>query len=224
MAAEIDIGLEGGRRTTAVRYTPETPRTTDAPVILAHGAGAGQRHPFIAGVARHLAAAGIEVVTFNFPYREERRRVPDASAVLEQCFRRVIACVRAGRTETAVFAGGKSMGGRIATQVAAHGEPLAGVFALGYPLHPPGKPHQLRSAHLPAITVPVLIVQGERDPFGTPGELGPVVDAMRAPVRLDVVAAGDHSLGVRGIPSEQLYGRLGAAIAEWVRTTSGWCR
>jgi hypothetical protein len=185
-------------------------------VVLAHGAGAGQRHPFIVGTARRLAAKGIDVWTFNFPYMELRRRAPDKAPVLEASFRSVIDF--AGRTAgaaRALFAGGKSMGGRIATHLAAQGGELDGVFALGYPLHPPGKPDQLRSAHLGDISVPVLIVQGELDPFGTPSELAPVIGAMRSRVSLEVVPGGDHSLAVRGQPADELYDKLATSIAEW---------
>jgi len=185
-------------------------------LVLAHGAGAGQRHPFIVNVARRLRAAGIDVTTFDFPYMEQRRRVPDSAPVLEHRFRQVIEQVRTAGGGSRLFIGGKSMGGRIATQLAAQGEAVDGVFALGYPLHPPGKPQQLRSAHLPTITVPVLIVQGERDPFGTPSELEPVIATMRAPVRLETVAAGDHSLAVRGVPSDQLFEWLASVIVEWI--------
>jgi len=213
----IAIDLGEGRRTTAIRYQPPEARIARARVVLAHGAGAGQPHPFIVNVARRLAAAGIETVTFNFPYMEEKRRAPDRTDVLEHCFRRVIEYVE-GLGTARVFIGGKSMGGRIATHVAAQGAQVAGVFALGYPLHPPGKPDQLRLAHLRAITIPVLIVQGERDPFGTPSELAPVIATMQARVELEVVPGGDHSLAVRGRPAEQLYEWLAGRLAAWVQT------
>lgn len=213
----ITIDLDEGRQTTAVRYEPPGRPGGRAQVVLAHGAGAGQGHPFMVNVARRLAAAGVEVVTFNFPYMEEKRRVPDRPVVLERCFRRVIEAVHpdAGR---ALIIGGKSMGGRLATHLAAQGARIAGVFALGYPLHPPGKPDRRRVAHLPAITAPVLIIQGERDPFGTPAELAPVIETMTARVALEVVAGGDHSLGVRGRPPDDLYAWLATRIAGWLQS------
>lgn len=140
---------------------------------------------------------------------------------LEACFRRVIDTVRRGDEpkRQRLFIGGKSMGGRIATHLAAKGDPdLNGIVVLGYPLHPPGKPEQPRSAHLPAITLPVLIVQGERDPFGTPAELAPVIESMRAPVTLHVVTGGDHSLTVTGQQKEQVYRSIIRAIAHWIGT------
>jgi hypothetical protein len=220
----IAIQLDDGRRTTAIRYEPQglAPRAghggrRPGTVVLAHGAGAGQRHPFIVNLARRLAAAGIDVTTFDFPYMEEKRRAPDRADVLERCFRRVLEHVD-GIGMSPIVIGGKSMGGRIATHLSAQGADIAGVFALGYPLHPPGRPDQPRTAHLPAITVPVLIVQGERDPFGTPSELTPVIATIPGRVELEVVAGGDHSLAVRGRPAGQLYDWLGDRIAGWVRS------
>jgi predicted alpha/beta-hydrolase family hydrolase len=200
----------------AIRYPPTGTASQNVRIILAHGAGAGQHHPFIAGIARRLAAASIDVWTFNFPYMEQKRRAPDRAPVLEASFRRVIDTAQdsAGAT-SALFIGGKSMGGRIATHLAAQGDPMSGVFALGYPLHPPGNPEQLRSAHLGAIRVPVLIVQGERDTFGTPVELRQAIGAMKAPVTLRVVDGGDHSLATRGRSADQLHEWLAAVITEW---------
>ena len=197
-------------------YATVAPASTTRRIILGHGAGAGQRHPFIAALARRLADSGIDIWTFDFLYMEQKRRAPDPTSVLEDCFRRVIQfSEESAGTPRTLCVGGKSMGGRIATHLAAQGAQITGVFALGYPLHPPGKPQQLRSAHLPAITVPVLIVQGERDTFGTPSELTPVIAAMKAPVTLEVVQGGDHSLGTRSRPPDQLYAWLAAVIAKW---------
>lgn len=217
-SASISTGFSRDR-VDAIRYAPTGPTSKNVHIILAHGAGAGQRHPFIAGVARQLAKAGVDVWTFDFPYMEQKRRAPDRAPVLEDCFRQVIAFAResAGAPE-ALFIGGKSMGGRIATHLAAQADQLAGVFALGYPLHPPGKPEQLRTAHLGSIRVPVLIVQGERDAFGTPAELGQAIGAMKARVTLEVVEGGDHSLATRGRSADQLYEWLAAVITKWARS------
>jgi predicted alpha/beta-hydrolase family hydrolase len=167
-------------------------------LVLAHGAGAGQAHPFMVRTARGLAARGIDVVTFDFPYMAAGRKVPDKAPVLEQAFHEAIAAARRQSGARRVFIGGKSMGGRMATHLGAADVPdVAGIIALGYPLHPPGRPDQLRVAHLPAIRLPILIVQGERDTFGTPDELRPHLAAIAGPATLHVVAGGDHSLAVR---------------------------
>ena len=198
-------------------------RASGTLLVLAHGAGAGQRHPFMVTIARGLAERGIDVVTFDFPYMREKRRVPDKAPVLETAFRAAVAEARAAvGTGHRLLIGGKSMGGRMATHLAAQGlEGLCGVIALGYPLHPPGKPDQLRVAHLPAIRVPVLVVQGERDAFGTPAELTPIIERMPARVTLHTVVHGDHSLAVSksaGVSQKEVYTGVLDAIRSWVHS------
>ena len=188
--------------------------------VFAHGAGAGQHHPFMAGVSRALAARGIDVVTFDFPYKRLQKAAPDRPPVLEPSFREVVDAARRWSRATRLCIGGKSMGGRMATHLAAQGlESLSGVVCFGYPLHPPGKPDQLRVAHLPSITTPVLIIQGERDAFGTPDELRPHLDAMTADVHLHVIARGDHSLSVRGIKPADTHSELAKIAAAFIAPT-----
>jgi predicted alpha/beta-hydrolase family hydrolase len=216
MAEDITVSLDRGQ-TTASHYAPRVP--VGALLVLAHGAGAGHRHPFIVWMASALAGRGIDVVTFNFSYIEQKRRIPDRAPLLEGCFRAVAAGARAhgALARRSLFLGGKSMGGRMATHLAAQGmDALAGVVALGYPLHPPGKPEQARTAHLPAIAAPVLIVQGERDAFGTPAELEPALATMRAPVTLHVVPGGDHSLVVKGRSKNDVLDSVAVTVAEWI--------
>jgi uncharacterized protein len=177
------------------------PTAADISLILGHGAGAGQNSPFMVKFATALALRGIETITFNFAYTEAGRRVPDRNDRLEGAWRRMIAAYRDGevgaRTRRLAI-GGKSMGGRIASQVAAaDGDSIAGLVFLGYPLHPPGRPEKLRSAHLPQIRAPMLFVQGSRDTFGTPDELAPILKSLHVPVELCVIDDGDHSFKVR---------------------------
>ena len=190
-----------------------------AVLVLAHGAGAGQKHPFMVATAKGLAARHISVVTFDFPYMRERRHVPDKAPVLEAAFRDVIDATRQWSGAKELFIGGKSMGGRMATHLGAQGlDGLRGIIALGYPLHPPGRPDKPRTEHLPSIRVPVLIVQGERDTFGTPDELKPVIATMKKiAVTLHVVAGGDHSLTVRGKKKDEAFQKVLDATAEWMR-------
>jgi predicted alpha/beta-hydrolase family hydrolase len=199
----------------------------DATLVLAHGAGAPQQSAFMVNFARALAERGIDVLTFNFPYMERKRRVPDRTDVLEASYRTAIAAAREHFGRDSVFIGGKSMGGRIATHLAAAEDAealgIAGVVLLGYPLHPPGKPEQLRAAHLPRIRVPMLIVQGERDPFGTPDELRPVLAPTASRVTLYVVEKGDHSLAPsrRADAVASTYAALQQVIATWLDTKMG---
>lgn len=214
-ASSLEVALADGRRTSACTYAA----VGDALLVLAHGAGAGQRHPFMTEVASGLAARGVAVVTFDFPYMHEGRRAPDRAPVLESCFQRVIESVRPRGAPQRLFIGGKSMGGRMATHLAAEGfDGLAGVVVLGYPLHPPGRPDRPRTAHLARVRVPVLIVQGERDPFGTGDELMPAVAEIPAPARLHVVAGGDHSLAVRGRGSRILDPAILDLAAAWMHS------
>ena len=181
------------------------PEPADASLILGHGAGAGQTSAFMVKFAATLASRGIETITFNFAYTEAGRRVPDRNDRLEAAWRRMIAAYRDGELGARaqrLAIGGKSMGGRIASQVAAGGgggggEGIAGLVFLGYPLHPPGRPDKLRSAHLPHIRAPMLFVQGSRDTFGTPAELAPILETLQAPAELCVIEDGDHSFKVR---------------------------
>jgi predicted alpha/beta-hydrolase family hydrolase len=175
-------------------------------------------------MAEALAAQGLRVVTFNFLYTEAKRRVPDRPPVLEATWRAAIDGVRARWEVARPFVGGKSMGGRIATQVAAQeGVDVAGLVLLGYPLHPPGKPEQLRVAHLPKVRAPMLFVQGSRDPFGGPGELAPFLVGLAPGTRLFAVDGGDHSL-VRpkssGETRPQTMGRVAGEIAGFVASVT----
>ena len=133
-STELRIALETGAATTALVYCATAP---DAALILAHGAGAGQQHPFMVTFASELSARGLDVITFNFPYTEQRRRIPDRGPALEACYRAVVGHVmrEIASSSRALFIGGKSMGGRIATQIAAgdRGLPAAGLILLGYP-------------------------------------------------------------------------------------------
>ena len=177
--------------TAATLYRAE--RSSGRAIVLAHGAGAGQKHPFMVRVADGLAARGVDVMTFDFLYMHARRRVPDRNDRLEACWRAAIARAHAELAPRWLWVGGKSMGGRIASQVVAAGEPrIAGLVLLGYPLHPPEQPDKLRTAHLPQLRVPILCVQGERDEFGTPADLRPYF-----PTAAHIVSvAGGHSFAV----------------------------
>ncbi len=183
-------------------YPAEPSAAAGVLFVFAHGAGAGQSSPFMRRYATLLAAQGIDVVTFDFPYLAAGRTLPDRAPTLERAFLAAMAAAAAAFPATrALVVGGKSMGGRMATHLAATPErwagplPLAGAVAFGYPLRPPGPRGGDRVSHLQRLGVPTLIVQGTRDSFGGP-------DAVRAAVgdvpALEIlpVATGDHSLEV----------------------------
>lgn len=164
-------------------------------VALAHGAGAGMDTPFIAAFAEGLAARGVRVIRFEFPYMAERRRTgrkrpPDREPVLRQTWLDIIVSLGPER----LVVGGKSMGGRIASLIA-NETGVAGLVCLGYPFHPTGRPDQLRTSHLRALRTPTLILQGERDPFGSRDEVGQY--DLSPQVRVHWLADGDHSFKPR---------------------------
>ena len=220
--SELRIPLEAGA-TTALAYTADS--SAFAALVLGHGAGAGQRSTFMVDFARAISALGVDVITFNFPYIEQSRRIPDRAPVLESCYRAVIASVHGQlpAAKRALFIGGKSMGGRIATQVAAADPtlPIAGLVLLGYPLHPPGRPTERRDKHLPSVGRPMLFVQGARDAFGTPAEIASVVETIGPSASIHIVSGGDHSLKLaRKDPAAQaaVYDNVQRTIVEWMRT------
>lgn len=202
----------------------------DAIFVFAHGAGAGQVHPFMTGYAKALAARGVTVVTFNFPYMENKRKTPDRAPALEEAFRRAIgaAVAQAGGNRSRLFIGGKSMGGRIATHLGANQDQWpdapkpSGVIAFGYPLAPPrSKRTGDRVAHLKVLAVPTLIVQGTRDPFGGPDEVrAAVADAEPAPpIEVMSVEGGDHSFAVLksgGRDQATVHTDIQDAVAAWI--------
>jgi predicted alpha/beta-hydrolase family hydrolase len=194
--------------------------------VLAHGAGAGQTSPFITRFARGMAERGITTATFDFPYMAARRKIPDPAGVLEASWLAAIEAARSEIPEDLLFIGGKSMGGRIASQVAAQDHPpLAGLVFLGYPLHPPGKPAQRRDAHLPRVAEPMFFVQGTRDAFGTADEIRTLLPRLPR-AELHEVAGGDHSFkisGRAGTKPPDVMPMLMDAVASWIaaRITSG---
>jgi uncharacterized protein len=216
----IRVDVTPSEHVTAIAYRAAAPNRAGISLILAHGAGANQSSAFMVQLATALAARGIDAVTFNFLYSEQRKRVPDRNDKLEACWRKVIeAFAEKGKQGGKLFIGGKSMGGRIASQVAAAGADVAGLVLLGYPLHPPGQPDKLRTKHLPAIKVPMLVVQGSRDAFGTPDELRPVLKRLAAPVDLCVVEGGDHSYKVpkKLMPQQQVFEFVLDEVDRWLR-------
>lgn len=190
-----------------------------ATVVLAPGAGAGMHHEFLEHFAHGLAARGLRVVRFDFAYVQQGRRSPDRQPVLEQTYSAVADYVRSSLGPRRLVLGGKSMGGRIASHVVAAGTPADGLVFLGYPLHPPGRPDRVRDAHLYQIDVPMLFVEGTRDPFCPLPTLDRVRSKITASTDLFVVDDGDHSFKVRkssGRTSRAAWDEAVVAIADWV--------
>ncbi|MEN3332296.1 MAG: uncharacterized protein V7641_1661 [Blastocatellia bacterium] len=221
MAEKLQIRLNDTDSVTGLFYAANQQQRRGVTVLLGHGAGADQTSAFMVSFAMGLATRGIDTVTFNFLYTEQGHRAPDTNKKLEACYLAVIAAARGLRKLKAnrLMIGGKSLGGRIASQVAATGvEDLAGLVFLGYPLHAPGKADQPRTAHLPQIQAPMLFVQGTRDPFGSPDELRSVIKKLKPRATIYEVAGGDHSFTVpksSPISQEEVYAAAQDAIAQW---------
>lgn len=201
-----------------VSLITEGPGAATAHILLAHGAGAPMTSSFLEKIARLLAERGLAVSRFEFAYmaarREDgkRRPPPRAEQLVDEYKAAVAAAAEKLGRATKLLIGGKSMGGRVASLVAdeLYGEKrIAGLVCLGYPFHPPGKPEALRTGHLEHLRCPALIVQGERDPFGSRSE----VEALKlAPsIRFAWAGDGDHDLGPRGDSGFTRAGNLAAA-------------
>lgn len=206
---------------TALLYSAAKAKRLRCTIILGHGAGANQLSPFMKLFATSLAERGFDAVTFNFIYKELGRGAPDPKAKLERCYLAVIDALVANKKlkGNRLVIGGKSMGGRIASQVAAQREAVSALIFLGYPLHPPGNPEKSRDEHLPEVKAPMLFVQGARDPFGSPEELRAVIKKHHLNATLHLIEGGDHSFKVpksAGITQPELYESILDTIANWL--------
>lgn len=201
-----------GATTSAIYSGPDDP---SAVVVIAHGAGAGMEHPFLTGFADALNAGGVATLRFNFPYIDAGKKFPDRPPMAIATWRAAMDAVTGRAGGVPIWAAGKSFGGRMASMAVAEGMAAAGLIFLGYPLHAPGKPEKPRDAHLYGLELPMLFLQGTRDPFALPGELEPVVERVGPNASLEWTQGGDHSFKVayskRGVDQD------GALLADPVR-------
>jgi len=216
--------VSAGGEAVSSLWTPATRPVAAA--AIAHGAGAGMRHPFMTGVAAGLARGGISVLRFNFPYMEKARRVPDSPAVLLKTWDAAIGDAAGRHVGLPVVAGGKSLGGRMASMAAARqggAFPAAALVFFGYPLHPPGRPERLRDAHLFEIRVPMLFIQGTRDALARFDLIQDVVHRLGSRARLHEVAGGDHSFRAPRAkrPDLEIGHELGRIAAGYLREVVG---
>ncbi len=220
----LAVEVNDQERVTALLYSAAKKDRAGFTVVLGHGAGANQLSGFMRMVANGLAARGFDAMTFNFLYKERGKSVPDPKARLESCYQAVIGAALKHKKlkRNKLIIGGKSMGGRIASQVAAaHPDGIDGLVFLGYPLHPPGNPEKLRDAHLKDVRAPMLFVQGARDTFGTADEIRAVIKRLRLPATLYVIEGGDHSFKVpksAGVPQQEVYEAAMDKVAEWTKS------
>ena len=187
------------------------PADAVAMLVLGHGAGSPMTAPLLAGFCEAVAVLGVATLRFDFPYMREGRRAPDRAAVLVEEYRAAFAEAQARAGGLPVLAGGRSMGGRMASMAVAEGMPAAGLVFLAYPLHPPGKPERIRDEHLYGISVPMLFVQGTRDAFAQPDLLAGVLERLGARAELVAIEGGDHGFKVAG--GQRDPNRIGASLA-----------
>lgn len=194
---EEALRIDTVRGPVSSRYArPQAPFAT---IVVAHGAGAGMDHPFIAGFARACVEEGLASLRFNFPYLESGRRSPDTEAVLRDAWRAAFEAAWVRQKGEPVWASGKSLGGRLASMCVADGEvDAAGLVFLGYPLHPPGKFERIRDEHLYRIRVPMLFLQGTADPFASHELLMRVLAKIGDRASLVPFEGAGHSFEVRG--------------------------
>ena len=214
---ELRFAVEWRGEVSALLLRPEKAHRL---LVLAHGAGAGMKHPFLEKLSSELAGVGVATLRYQFPYMEQRRRIPDSPAVLTAT---VAAAVRAA-SEAApglpLFAGGKSMGGRMTSHAAGQSllDGVRGLVFYGFPLHPPNRPGTSRADHLPKVSVPMLFLQGTRDTFADLKLLRPICEKLEPRATLHVIDNADHSFHM---PKSS--GRSDAEVLkELVETTVGW--
>jgi uncharacterized protein len=216
-ASDLRFTVDNAGEVSAILLRPAEARWL---LVLAHGAGAGMSHPFLATAARDLAAVGVATFRYQFPYMEQRRRVPDAPAVLTATVRAAVAAARKAAPDLPLLAGGKSLGGRM-TSLAASERPLDGVRGLvffGFPLHPPNRPGTKRADHLPHVSVPMLFLQGTRDAFADLALLRPILVELGPRATLDIIETADHSFHVlksSGKTDDEVLRELAQTISSW---------
>lgn len=210
---ELRIDVAGSGEVTALRTRARGATWT---FVYAPGAGSSLHDPFGAFAAEQLASRGVTTVRLEFPYMARGRSAPDRPPVLEATWQAVLATVRDRKTR--LVAGGRSMGGRIASMVVADGEPADALALFAYPLHPPGHPEKARVEHLPRIAVPTLFCSGTTDAFGSPAELKAAAKKVRG-ARLHLLEGADHGFAVKkssGRTREEVYGEAVDAFASWL--------
>src|SRR6266567_3895108 len=219
MAASVELPIAVGERdgVSGLLLRPDGARLL---YVLAHGAGAGMRHPFLESMAQGLAEREVATLRYHFPYMERRARRPDPPAVAAATVRAAVAEAARVAPGLPLIAGGKSFGGRM-TSTAQAEAPLPGVRGLvflGFPLHPPGRPGDKRAEHLAQVRIPMLFLQGDRDEFADLKLLKPVVKRLGARATLHLVEGGDHSFRVpkrSGKTAEDVMTELVATIDRW---------
>lgn len=211
------FAVEDAGEVSALLLKPQSARWL---LALAHGAGAGMSHPFLEKLSTELATSGIATLRYQFPYMEERRRVPDKPEVLTATVAAAVRTAWESAPELPLLAGGKSMGGRMTSQAAAQGLLIGvkGIVFFGFPLHPPNRPGTKRAEHLTKVPQPMLFLQGTRDTLADLNLLRPICNELGSRATLHVIESADHSFHVL-----KSSGKNDAAVlTELAQTTASW--
>lgn len=216
MTVAIEVELPTGVTTVSADWDQGT---NGATVVIAHGAGTGKDHPFLTGFASGLHERGFSTLRFNFPYVEQGRRMPGPAAHAIATWNAVVAFARSADPEAAIWAAGKSYGGRMASMAVAEGMTVDGLVYLGYPLHAPGKPEKPRAEHLPAIAVPQLFIEGTNDPFIQPVSQFDEVVATCQDARVVWIEGGGHTFEIKGHRREA--SDIGSSLVTFVSEFAG---
>ena len=214
--------IEVGTETISAEYEPAV-GTQSAIFVLAHGAGGSMNDRGIRAVAEVMRAVGLGVVRFNFPYSEKGRGGPDPMPKLTATVAAVAAQVRTERGTKGLIIGGRSMGGRAASMLAADGFKADGLLLLAYPLHPPGQLDKLRDAHLPSITMPVLCFNGTRDTFCEQRLMARALESVKTKWTMHWLDGADHGFHVlksSGRTDADVLGEVATATTAWLETLS----
>jgi len=213
----IRFAVPNAGEVSAILLRPQNARCL---LTLAHGAGAGMTHPFMQSLATELAAANVATLRFQFPYMEQRRKIPDRPPVLTAAILAALNAASKDAPDLPLLAGGKSLGGRM-TSLAASQQPLGNVRGLvffGFPLHPPNQPGTKRAEHLHEVTLPMLFFQGTRDAFADLKLLRPICAELGARATLHVIETADHSFHVlksAGRTDADVREELARTVATW---------
>jgi predicted alpha/beta-hydrolase family hydrolase len=217
----VEIRFTASRSSGEVSALLDRPEDARALYLFAHGAGAGMRHSFMESAVTALGARGIATLRYQFPYMEQRSGRPDPQPILLSTVRSAVNIAREVAGDLPLFAGGKSMGGRM-TSLAAADEDLPGVRGLiffGFPLHPAGRPGVTRAEHLARVAAPMLFLQGTRDTLADLDLLRPIVERVGAKATLHVVEGADHSFAVlkrSGRTAADVLDELADTVAKWI--------
>lgn len=218
-ARELTIAIDGAPPVSGLLQAPPDPR---ACYVLAHGAGAGMKHPFLAAVTNGLEQRGIATLRYQFPYMERGSRRPDSPKLAQAAARAAVEEATRQMPGAPLYAGGKSFGGRMTSQAQAEA-PLPnvrGLVFLGFPLHAPGKPSNERAAHLFEVSIPMLFLQGTRDDFAQLEWLEPLVKKLGPRATLKRFADADHSFHVparSGRKDVEVMSELLDALSDWIK-------